>query len=270
MSYSPLRFGALTAGLCLTALSTATAQTVDPATPPAQPAPAATASPAAADEKLATEMVTASPKERHLAPHDTFYLVRYVAAKTKDGVEGFDPGQEVHLVEVHRPTHTLVVTDGHAQVEVTPDQLTNDLDIAALVRQKDAASQAKIAAHLQAERQAYAKFERESADATAKDLAQRRQEQQAQADALRAQEQTPVAQTAPPPPISAGVDGSGYYGDGGYGYGSPYSYFSSPSTVIVAPGNGGVGAGRAGVGSAPSAGRGANPATVGTAGRPPR
>lgn len=202
-------------------------------------------------------MVADNAKERHLAAHDTFYLLSYVAVKTPNGVEGFDPGQEVRLVEVRRPTHTLVVTNGRAQVEVSPSQLTNDLDVAALVRQKDEASQARVAAHLQAEQKAYAKFEREAADATARDLAQRRQEQQAQADALRAQEQTPVAQTAPPVNV-AGADVNGYYGYGGYGYGNPYSYFSGPSVIAAPQSNG------------PSAGRGTNPATVGTAGRPAR
>ncbi len=250
----------LAAGFRFGSLPAARAQT-------AQPSPTAAASPAAADEKLATDMVTANTKERHLAPHDTFYLLNYVAVKTDKGVEGFDPGQEVHLVEVHRPTHTLVVTDGHAQVEVQPSQLTNDMDIAALVRQKDEASQARIAAHVQTEQKAYDKYERVAADATARDLAQRRQEEQAQADALRQQEQIPVAQTAPPVTTS-GADVDGYYGSGGYGYGNPYSYFSN-SSVVVAPGSNAAGTARA-VGSGPSAGRGTNPATVGTAGRPAR
>ncbi len=255
----------LTAGVWLGSLPAAFAQTD---VPQSQPSPAAVASPAATDEKLAADMVSADAKERHLAPHDTFYLLSYVAVKTSNGVEGFDPGQEVHLVEVHRPTRTLVVTDGHAQVEVSPSQLTNDMDIAAMVRQKDEASQAKIAAHLQAEQKAYDKFEREAVAATAKDLAQRQQQQQAQADALRVQEQTPVAQTAAPVTTS-GADTDGYYGYGGYGYGNPYSYFSGQSAV-VAPGNNGTGAARGVSGTGPSAGRGTNPATVGTAGRPPR
>lgn len=211
-------------------------------------------------------MVANSNKERHLAPHDTFYLLSYVAVKTDTGVNGFDPGQEVRLVEVHRDTHTLVVTDGHAQVEVQPSQLTNDMDLAAMVRRKDQANQARIVAYQQAEQAAYAKFERTAADATAKDLADRRKAQQEQAEAIRAQEQTPVAQIATPA-NTVGDGFNGYYGYGGYGYGSPYSYFSAPSTVISSPRGNGTGAA---AGAASSAGRGANPATVGTAGRPAR
>ena len=204
-------------------------------------------------------MVEDSTQGRHLAPHDTFYLLSYVAARTNAGVEGFDPGQEVHLVEVRRATNTLVVSDGHAQVEVSPDKLTNDRDIAALVRQKDEASQARIAAHLQSERAAYAKRQQEAADATAKDLAQRRQAERDQQAELAREERTPVAQTAPP--VQQTNAGDDYYGYGGFGYGSPYSYFVGPSVgttngnPVTAPAPP----------AAPAAGR-VNPATVGTAG----
>ena len=106
----------------------------------------------------------------HLAPHGTLYLLEYVSVKTDKGVEGFAPGQEVHVVEVHRPTHTLVVSDGRAQVEVSPSKAHHDMDIAAMVRRKDQANQARIAAYVQKEQDAYNKFEKEAAEATAKDV----------------------------------------------------------------------------------------------------
>ena len=218
----------------------------------------------AADQALAAQMVENSPRSRHLAPHDTFYLLSYVAVKTEKGVEGFDPGQEVHLVEVRRDRQTLLVSNGHAQVEVSPSNLTNDIDIAALVRQKDQSSQARIAQHIKDEQIAYSKYEREAADATASDLAQRRDDQRKQDEEARRGEQAPVAQTAAP---ASNPANNGYYGDGGYGYGSPYSYFSGPSSVIVAPATNTAAPSAA----APAPGRvPVNPATVGTAGRPPR
>ncbi len=232
--------------------------------------PRATAqTPSAADQDTASRMVEDSSKGRHLAPHDTFYLLKYVSVKTDKGVEGFDPGQEVHLVEVRRDSHSLVVSNGRAQVAVSPSMLTNDMDMAALVRQRDEASQARIAQHIKDEQAAYAKFEREAADATAKDLAERRDEQRREAEEARREEQAPVAQIATPTPYPAS---GGYYGDGGFGYGSPYSYFSGPSAVVNLPANNGQTA-------APNTGGGAaggskvaapNPATIGTAGRPPR
>ena len=209
-------------------------------------------------------------KGRHLAPRGTLYLLSYVAVKTDKGVEGFDPGQEVHVVEVHRPTQTLLVTDGHAQVEVSPSKLTNDLDLAAMVRSKDEAKQAQVASYIQAEQTAYNKYEREAADATAKDLERTREVQQAQAAEVRREEQTPVAQTAQP--VYSSVNEGGYYGDGGYGYGSPYSYFvngagtaANQATTAAAPAahaaNPATVSGNSGSASA------AVPATVGTAGK---
>ena len=140
-------FSFLTSASAQTAGDAPAATPANPVDPVAQPAPAvSTTAPTTADERSAEMMIHADKDGRHLAPHDTFYMVTYVAVKTDTGVEGFDPGQEVHLVEVHRPTHTLVVSDAHAQVEVSPDQLTNDMNIAAMARQKDQVNQAQITA----------------------------------------------------------------------------------------------------------------------------
>ena len=242
MTILPTRFGAL-ALLSAALLPAASAQTTDSAHTDA--------------------------KGRHLAPRDTFYLLSYVAVKTDKGVEGFDPGQEVHLVEVHRPTQTLVVTDGHAQVEVPPSKLTNDMDVAAMVRQKDEAKQAQVATYVQAEQEAYNKYEREAADATAKDLEHARDVQQQQAAEVRREEQAPVAQIATPTPVDASINTGGYYGDGGYGYGSPYGYFvntQGTNTNRASTTNPAAAVSAGGRSSAPAA----NPATVGTAGKPGR
>ncbi len=188
------------------------------------PAPAAASEDAARpplDARVpAAGMAHTDAKGRHLAPHGTFYLLSYVSAKTDHGVDGFDPGQEVHVVSVNRPAQTLVVSDGHAQVEVPPSKLTNDLDIAALVREKDAAKQSRITAYIQSEQVAYDKAERQAADATAKDL---QQHKRAQAAAAAAAEQAPVQETAAP--VEAADYNNGYYDEGGFGYGSPYEYF---------------------------------------------
>ena len=277
MHTSPPRFGALVLALLLGAsfgsrhgpagiLGNAAAQTPDvsPAPTAANPAepPAVSLPPPTSGQPLPAAPAHPDANGRHLAPRDTFYLLTYVSVRTDKGVEGFEPGQEVRLVEVHRATHTLVVTDGHAQVEVSPSQLTHDVDVAAMVRQKDQAAQAQVAAYVQAEHAAYQKYEREAADATAKDLALRRQEQaaaQAAAGQTSAPEQTPT----PDPTTqvdSTPVDNAAYYDNGGYGYGSPYVYFVNPrperrvqapvaAPVVALPGKievqtGHVGAGR--------------------------
>ena len=168
-------------------------------------------------------MVQTNADERHIAPHDTFYMLAYVAVKTGTGVEGFDPGQEVHLVEVNRMDHTLVVSDGHAQVEVSPSQLTNDIDMATAARQKDQVSQARVATFTRQQREAYDKFQKDAAESTQKDLDQHNKDVEENLAARAKQENAPVAATAPSANVP--LSGPGYYGDGGYGYGNPYSYF---------------------------------------------
>lgn len=82
------------------------------------------------------------PAEIHrLAPRGTFFVVEYVSVRTPTGVAGFEPGREVHFVKADEEKQLLTVSDGKYQVEVGPMQLTNDLDIAALARRQDEASQ---------------------------------------------------------------------------------------------------------------------------------
>ena len=182
-----------------------------------------------AQAQTAAEMVHTDSKGRHFAPHDTFYMLDYVSARTDKGVEGFEPGAEVHLVSVNREAHTLTVSDGHAQVEVAPDKLTNDTDVAALVKAKDQANQAQIAAYQQAEAKAYQEYEKQAADYTAKDIEKRQQDQR---DAQnRAQEQANANQNAQQ--VNSSVGNNGYYNEGGFGYGSPYGYFANLSPTNV-------------------------------------
>ena len=285
MNILPRRF----APLCLTVLLPAVshAQTVDGTSPPAVDAavPVASVAPAAPGQPIvASDMLHTDAHGRHLAPHGTLYLIEYVSVKTDRGVEGFEPGQEVHVVEAHRATHTLVVSDGRAQIEISPAKLTNDMDIAAMVRRKDQADQASIAAYVQTEQDAYNKFEREAAEATARDV-ERADKQQAAASTI-VDNSINATQTAQPA-AAATADASAYnnyYGSNGYGYGNPYSYFDGGGSVTIvnpngnrpsnngtAPSNGGTNPasqGTAGGGKvAAPAGGATNPATIGTAGR---
>ena len=186
-----------------------------------------------AQTPTATEMTHTDAKGRHLAPRDTFYMLDYVSARTDKGVEGFEPGAEVHFVSANREAHTLTVTDGHAQVEVPPDKLTNDMDIAALVRAKDQANQARIAAYQQAEAKAYQEYEKQAADYTAKDLEKRQQEQRDAQTRAQAQSNATADQSSQQVNASASNNNNnnGYYDEGGFGFGSPYGYFSNTSPV---------------------------------------
>ena len=222
--------GLLCCGPTAAFLTGAAAQTADPspAAAPAQPAgqPAAPAT----DSGVART----DAKGRHLAPHGTLYLLSYVPVTTDTGVDGLVPGQEVHVISADRPKHTLLVTDGKVQVEVSPAKLTNDIDIAAMARQKDQANQARIAAYTQTEEAAFGKREREEAEAEAKNDERQKQEAQQVAE-TRLAESAQGAQNAQQP-VDASPGGSGYYDSGGYGYGNPYSYFFA--TGASGPGGG--------------------------------
>ena len=182
--------------------------------------------------------------QRHLAPHDTFYLLDYVSAKTPTGVIGFEPGQQVRLVEVHRDTRTLVVGDGQARVEVGPEKLTNDMDLGALVRQKDQANQVAIAQYVQREQKAYDDSQRQAAVDTQKDI-----EKINKAERESSATNSNDSKLSQPPVAVAGGAGYGYAGNSYYG--SPYSYFSGGATSAAPATTGGN--------AAPAA----NPATVG-------
>ena len=166
---------------------------------------------------------------RHLAPHDTFYLLDYVSAKTGSGVIGFEPGQQVKLVEVHRDTRTLVVGDGKAQVEVGPEKLTNDMDVAALVRQKDQANQMAIAAYVQREQKAYDDAQRAAAVDTQKDIEKINQKER------EASTTSGGDSKLNQPPVEVAGSGGGYGYAGNAYYGSPYSYLSGPVATTAAP-----------------------------------
>ncbi|MBV9127280.1 MAG: hypothetical protein JO117_04260, partial [Verrucomicrobia bacterium] len=88
-----------------------------------------------------------------LAPEGVFFLTQYVSLTTRSGVIGFEPGQRVKFVRGKETT--LIVTDGKYEIEVTPDQLTNDLDLADLARRNDQTSQALLASRAAANLAAY-------------------------------------------------------------------------------------------------------------------
>ena len=187
-------------------------------------APVAFAQQAApSDQAVKNETVHSNAPDRHLAPRDTFYTMDYASARTDKGVEGFPPGTEVHLVAVNREAHTLTVTDGRANVELPPDKLTNDIDLGAMLRANDAASQESIARYQQAELASYQKYQQEVAEYTAKDLEKR--EQAIQKSNEQAQEQAATSHTSDQPSTLASSFSNGYYNQGGNGYGNPYSYF---------------------------------------------
>ncbi len=120
-------------------------------TPP--PAPVVVATPTPTPIPVPTPAVKPTP-ERHLTPEGAFALVDYVSVHTKTGVIGLEPGQIVKFVSANKTTGTLRVTDGTYQVDVKPDQITNDLDLARIAQRRDQESQQQLHTMLAYERDA--------------------------------------------------------------------------------------------------------------------
>jgi hypothetical protein len=96
---------------------------------------------------MAQQAATATAAQRlRLAAPGVLYPIEYVSSKTNSGVIAFLPGRPLHVVE--DKGDTILVSDGKTKGEVSADELTNDLDIAALAAQQDAQEQQQLADYL--------------------------------------------------------------------------------------------------------------------------
>jgi hypothetical protein len=85
------------------------------------------------------------PTQQHrLAPEGVFFLTERMILRSNSGVAGFAPGTRVRVVQDKGETFG-VVTDDSTTFDVPADELTNDLDLAALVARSDAKSQQTVA-----------------------------------------------------------------------------------------------------------------------------
>ena len=112
--------------------------------PEAPPAPVAVATPAPPPVATPTpEPLAIAPPtpQKNLAPAGTFYIVQRVTVTTDSGITGIAPGTRVTMVS---PGPPMQVSDGQNQFAVQPEQVTNDLDIAARVYYADRNAQAAV------------------------------------------------------------------------------------------------------------------------------
>ena len=86
---------------------------------------------------------TQPTQQRRLAPEGVFFLTERMILRSNSGVVGFAPGTRVRVVQ--DKGETFSVTDGSTTFDVPADELTNDLDLAALVARSDAKSQQTVA-----------------------------------------------------------------------------------------------------------------------------
>jgi hypothetical protein len=106
-----------------------------PEAPAPRPAVLATPAPAKA---AATTPVPTTPAPKRLAPAGTFFLLKKKSVETADGITGFKPGTQI----TQQADGSFVA--GGLKIEVLPNEITNDLDIAARAVGADAQRQAAI------------------------------------------------------------------------------------------------------------------------------
>lgn len=104
-----------------------------PETPAPQPVVATTPPPV----KTATP-VPATPAPKRLAPTGTFFLLTKKSVETADGITGFKPGTQI----TQQADGSF--TAGGLKLAVLPNEITNDLDLAARVAGADAQRQVAI------------------------------------------------------------------------------------------------------------------------------
>ena len=87
---------------------------------------------------------------KHLAPEGTFFLTERVAKQVDYGIYSVAPGSKVQRVS--QDGAVMKVTDGHETFELTPAQLTNDLDLASALAATENEDQKNIDSVVEAER----------------------------------------------------------------------------------------------------------------------
>jgi len=102
--------------------------------------------PQASSQTQTVAVPTPTLRLRHLAPEGVYFLLTRVSITNENGVIGINPGTKVTMLKPSE--HLLQVTDGENKFDVYSTQLTNDIDIANNLTQKDCASQSSLKAKL--------------------------------------------------------------------------------------------------------------------------
>ena len=174
-----------------------TVQTRSAQTPQPETVASSTPTPSAAP--------AATPPKR-LAPQGVFFLRERVSVVTDDAIVGVNAGAKVLMLE-RLENGNLKVTDGPDDFDVSPEMLTNDLDLAEMIVRRDQAAQQALALRKQQQRlqlqQQQAALARQTASAQVPASPAPRATplpQPQQSAALPAQQQQPEQQQKQSPP----------------------------------------------------------------------
>lgn len=107
--------------------------------PTPKPKPTPTPVPTPPPPPTPTPKPTPTPIVHRYAPDGMFYLTDDVTVPLKSGLRGVVAGTPVRLLK--DTGDTMQVTDGQQQFEIRKAQVTNDLDIAAIVQRRAAATE---------------------------------------------------------------------------------------------------------------------------------
>lgn len=115
-------------------LAACSKKTAESAPEPAEPAAVITPQP----KPVAAVAATPTPAPQRLAPTGTFFLLVKKSAVTSDGIIGFKPG-----TTLKQEADGSFTAEGH-KLNLRPNEITNDLDLAARYASADAQRQAVI------------------------------------------------------------------------------------------------------------------------------
>jgi hypothetical protein len=104
-------------------------------TPSVSPKLLSDTTPSPAPVQLAS---AATPRPKRFASPGVYYLTERISLMTDSGIRGFRPGTKVIVMK--KLQTKWLVTDGVTDIEVSPNHLTNDLDVAGQLLQSDQAS----------------------------------------------------------------------------------------------------------------------------------
>lgn len=110
--------------------------------------------PAPAPTKVEPERPKAEPERpapvvpsRRLAPEGTFFVLQRLSIPTETGITSIAPGTKVTVVRTGPPLH---LSDGKVEFDASPEQVTNDIDLATQVYNANLRQQVQTASVSQA------------------------------------------------------------------------------------------------------------------------
>lgn len=102
-------------------------------------------------KNLPTKLTRRTDPHPPLAAPNVYFTLTYLSVRTRSGITGLGAGTQVVCVKDEGPV--LLVKFGNLEFEVKRQQVTNDLDVAAIAARNDAEAQQALAAYMAQQQQ---------------------------------------------------------------------------------------------------------------------